>query len=66
MDYPEGQTVFDLLTWLISIAAWISNYIDDKVLDEITYPFSNFNGKAVEVGEWISNFILRFARHVIT
>ena len=25
--------------------------------DEITYPFSNFNGATVEVWEWINNFI---------
>ena len=25
--------------------------------DKITYPFPNFNGAAVEVWEWISNFI---------
>ena len=27
----------------------ISNYIQYKVWDEITYPFPNFNGEAVEV-----------------
>ena len=27
---------------------WISNYIDYKVWDKITYPFSNFNGCTVE------------------
>ena len=30
----------------------------NNVWDEITYPFPNFNGTAVEVWEWISNFIL--------
>ena len=34
--------------------------------DEITYPFSNFNGATVEVWEWISYFIPHFTRHVIT
>ena len=34
--------------------------------DEITYPFLNFNGAAVEVKEWISNFTPHFTRHVIT
>ena len=34
--------------------------------DEITYPFSNFNGCTVEVWEWISNFIPHFTGHVIT
>ena len=27
------------------------------MLDEITYPFQNFKGVAVEVWEWIGNFI---------
>ena len=30
------------------------------MLDEITYPFPNFNGATVEVWEWISNFITHF------
>ena len=34
---------------LISIPAWISNYINYKEWDEITYPFLNFNGATVEV-----------------
>ena len=32
------------------IPAWISNYMANKVWDEITYPFLNFNGCA----KWIS------------
>ena len=31
--------------------------------NEITYPFPNFNGAAVEVWECISNFIPYFTRH---
>ena len=34
--------------------------------DEITYPFPNFNSAAVEVWEWISNFIPHFNGHVNT
>ena len=34
---------------LTLIPAWISNYIHYNVLDEITYPFLNFNGATVEV-----------------
>ena len=34
---------------LTLIPAWISNYDHYKVWDEITYPFLNFNGAAVEV-----------------
>ena len=37
----------------------------DKVLDEITYPFPNFNGAIVEVWEWISDFVPYFTGHVI-
>ena len=33
----------------------MSDYIHFKVWDEITFPFPNFNGCAVEVWEWISN-----------
>ena len=35
----------------------IRNYIHDKVCDEITYPFPNFNNATFEVWEWISKFI---------
>ena len=34
--------------------------------DEIIYPFLNFNSAAVEVWEWISNFIPNFTGHVTT
>ena len=34
---------------LTLIPAWISNYIHYKVLDDINYPFLNFNGATVEV-----------------
>ena len=32
---------------------------------EITSPFPNFNGAAVEVWEWINNFITHFTGRVI-
>ena len=44
-----------LLKWIIP--AWISNHICHNVWDEITYPFPNFNSVAVEVWEWIGNFM---------
>ena len=51
----NGYLIF-FLTWaplyqhgLTLIPAWISNYIHCKVLDEIAYPFLNFNGATVEV-----------------
>ena len=28
------------------------------MLDEIYYPFTNFNGATVEVWEWVSNLII--------
>ena len=45
---------------LALIAAWISNHTPSKVWDEIHYPFPNFNGRTVEVWEWIMNFIAHF------
>ena len=44
---------------------WMSNYIQYKMWDKITYPFPNFNGATVEVWEWISNFILHFIGQVM-
>ena len=38
----------------------------NKVGDEITYPFPNFNGAAVEFGEWESNLIPHILMDVIT
>ena len=35
-------------------------------LDEINYPFRNFNGATVDVWEWISNFTSHFIMDVIT
>ena len=32
--------------------AWIKYYIHYQMLDEITYPFPNFNGATIEVWEW--------------
>ena len=37
-----------------------------KVWDEITQIFPNFNGRTVEVWEWISNLMLHFIMGVIT
>ena len=45
------------------IPVGISNYICYKVLDEITYSVTNFNDRAVEVWEWISNFISHLTVH---
>ena len=43
-----------------SIPTWTSNHMPSKVWDEITDPFSNFNGCTVEVWEWLSNFIQHY------
>ena len=43
----------------------MNNQIHYKVWDEITYSFLNCNGAAVEVLEWISNFISHFIWNVI-
>ena len=51
---------------LTLIPTGISNHIHHNMWDEIIYPFLNFNGCSVEVGEWMINFIPHFTRLVIT
>ena len=51
---------------LTLIPAGISNRTHYKAWDEITYLFPNFNGTAIEVWEWISNYIPYITDHVIT
>ena len=63
---PSNTRVPFYLHNLALIPVCISNYINYKVWDEITYPFPNFNGYTVEVWEWISNFIPHFTGHMIT
>ena len=48
-----------------AIPAWVSNYIDYEVWGEVTYPFLNVNGAAVEVWEWLSNFFPHVTGRVI-
>ena len=45
---------------------WIINHIHYKVWDEITSPFQNFSGEAIDVWEWGSNFFPHFTGYVIT
>ena len=45
--------------------AWICNHVHSIVWYEIIYPLSNVNGTAVEVWQWISNFISHFIVEVI-
>ena len=54
-----------LLTWIIFISAWISDYMPGKVNEEIINPSPSFNG-CIEVWEWMSNFIPHFIVDVIT
>ena len=53
-EISEGTLA--LLTWINFDPAWISNYMNYKVWDGITYPFPNL----------ISNFISHVTRYVIT
>ena len=41
------------------------NHMLGKVWNEIIYPFANFNGAAVKVWEWMSNFTPYFIMDVI-
>ena len=50
----------------VTLAMWVSNYINYKVWGEIIHPFPNFKGYSVEVWGWISNGILHFMMSVIT
>ena len=40
--------------------------MSNKMGNDITYPFQNVNGEAIDVSEWLSNFILHFIVDVIT
>ena len=51
---------------LTLIPSWVSNYTPNKVWDEITFQFPNFDGRTVEVWEWINNFIRYIIMNVIT
>ena len=46
--------------------ARINNHMTSKVWDEIIYHFPNVNSAAIEVGEWINNYIRHFLLYVIT
>ena len=51
---------------LTSISAWVSNHMSNKLWDEVTYPFPNFNSCTVEVLEWIDNFIPHIKTYLMT
>ena len=52
---------------VVDVLADSSSFYDSHcdVWDEITRPFSNFNGATVEVWKWITYFIPHFTGHVI-
>ena len=39
------------------IPAWMDDYIQNEVWDEITYQFWKFNSAAIEIWKPISNFV---------
>ena len=51
---------------LTLIPVWISNHTPNKMWDEITYQFPNFNGCTVRVWERMNNSIPHFTMDVIT
>ena len=59
------HTVGFLLAEICFDTVWTSKYIHNKLRDEITYPFPNFNGCTVEVWEWVSKFIPYFTGTLI-
>ena len=48
------------IVWIVKESPWISNHMHNKVWDEITNPFPNFNSCTIGVWEGISNFIPHF------
>ena len=45
-DGPQDPFYYHSLPLIL---VWISNYLSNKVWDEITYPFPNFNSEQVKV-----------------
>ena len=52
--------------FIIVVPSMENNFMPGKVLSEVSYQFSNFNGAAIVVWEWISNFIPHFTMAEIT
>ena len=65
LKYPRPRDPFYRLTWVNYDPNMISNQMPSKMQDEFNYPFTNFNGRTVDVWEWISNFIPHFIMGVI-
>ena len=51
---------------LTLIQPWLSDHLPNKVWNETTYPFTNFNDCTIEVLEWISNLISHFIMDVLS
>ena len=49
-----------MLTWITFNRSIESNHNRQNMRNEITYPFPNFNGAAVDVWGWTSNFVPHF------
>ena len=60
------------INWNVSLRIQLTTsqhwfrYWHYKTWDEIIYPLPNFNGTAVDVWEWKSNFIPHLTGHVVT
>ena len=64
--YKKRAILLRMVWWRLhrSFQVHAHNHMPCKVWDEITYPFSNFNGCTVEVWEWMSNSIPHFLMDV--
>ena len=51
------QWSIELKPWLTEILVWMYSHIHHLVCDEITYPFTDFNGTTIEVWERISDYL---------
>ena len=65
-DSELAELHVQLLVTSMVNPAQMSNHMSSKVWDEITYPFSNFNGCTIELWERINKFILYLMMDVIT
>ena len=62
--YTRGLFYYEHIS--TSIPVCIGDHMPNRVWDEITYPFPNFDSCTVEVEEWVSNFVPYFIMDVIT
>ena len=55
IPFEDRLTLHSINYTLTMIPAWARNHMSNKVWEEITYPFPNFNGATFEVWELIDN-----------